>query len=76
MAYLLELGTLAKFVFPIFAWPLCTIHTLLFRMPSLLGQESTGHLTNYGQKANFWTFFIFSHGGNYLGGPPRSHNFG
>jgi hypothetical protein len=35
-----------------------------------------GHLTNYGQKANFWTFSIFSHRGNYLGGPPRFHGFG
>jgi hypothetical protein len=35
-----------------------------------------GHLTNYGQKANFWTFSIFSHRGNYLSGPPRSHGFG
>jgi hypothetical protein len=35
-----------------------------------------GHLTNYGQKANFWTFLIFLHGGNYLGGPLRFHGFG
>ena len=35
-----------------------------------------GHLTNYGQKANFWTFSIFSHKRNYLGGLPRSHGFG
>jgi hypothetical protein len=25
--------------------------------------EVIGHLTNYGQKAYFWIFWIFSHGG-------------
>jgi hypothetical protein len=26
-------------------------------------QNLIGHLTNYGQKAYLWTFWIFSHGG-------------
>jgi hypothetical protein len=45
-------------------------------MRSKYGPLEIGHLTNYEQKANFWTFWIFSHGGNYLGKPPRSHRFG
>jgi hypothetical protein len=49
--------------------------------PDSCGEQNHGprscieHLTNYGQKANLWTFSIFSHGGNYLGREPRSHSF-
>jgi hypothetical protein len=58
---------------------LCSLHLVSFRHPYIAHMKSDfgiflvlwtqhiiiGHLTNYGQKAYFWTFWTFSHRGKF-----------